>query len=188
MGSHFIVFPSPIFKHHSGFGCRPELLPFQSLFPETGMKTLDIPILPWTARINVEGMDLDVSKPALQCCFYEFRSIVASDICRRSMSLYQPIKLSEHVCGSNTPSHMNQMTFPSVLIDYREHLQPTAPHSSVVNKVPAPHMAAMGCLGRKPRRQALSTPTRLAPGQAQTQFSANPLHLSLAYRPSIVFQ
>jgi hypothetical protein len=131
------------------------------------MKTLDIPILPWTARINVEGLDLGVSKPALQCCFYEFRSIVASDICRRSMSLYQPIKLIEHVCGSNTPSHMNQMTFPSVLIEYREHFQPPAPHSSVVNKVPAPHMAAMGCLGRKPRRQARSTPTRLAPGQAQ---------------------
>ena len=68
------------------------------------------------------------------------------------MSLYQPIKLIEHVCGSNTPSHMNQMTFPSVLIDYREHLQPPAPHSSVVNKVPAPRMAAMGCLGRKPCR------------------------------------
>ncbi|MDP6088081.1 MAG: hypothetical protein QGF68_18865, partial [Nitrospinota bacterium] len=96
------------------------------------METLDIPILPWTARINVEGMDLGVSKPALQCCFYEFRSIVASDICRGSMSLYQPIKLIDHVCGSNTPSHMNQMTFPSVLIDYREHLQPTAPHRSVV--------------------------------------------------------
>ena len=59
--------------------------------------------------LTLRGMDLGVSKPALQCCFYEFRSIVASDICRRSMSLYQPIKLIEHVCGSNTPSHMNQM-------------------------------------------------------------------------------
>jgi hypothetical protein len=107
------------------------------------METLDIPILPWTARINVEGVDLGGRRIIKKKNFYEFRSIVASDICQRSMSLHQQIKLIEHVCGSNTPSHMNQMTFPSVLIDYREHFQPPAPHSSVVNKVPAPHMAAI---------------------------------------------
>ena len=123
--------------------------------------------------LGVSNPRLLWGRTSLYCRRQSSSTTLASEICWRSMSLYQPIKLIEHVCGSNTPSHMNQMTFPSVLIDYREHLQPPAPHSSVVNKVPAPRMAARWVAWVGSPVEALSTPTRLAPGQAQTPFSAN---------------
>jgi hypothetical protein len=100
----------------------------------------------------------------------------------------QPKKLTKDIHGPDVPGDMNQMTFPCVFVDDGQHLQSATSYSAVVNKVPTPYMSSMRRFGRKPRRNATATLAGLAAGQAQAEFATNPLHLSLADRPTIVFQ
>jgi len=101
---------------------------------------------------------------------------------------YQPKKLTKDINGPDVPGYMNQMTFPRIFIDHGKNFQSATSHGAVMYEVPTPYMSLMRCFDREPRRDPTSTLARLAARQAQAEFATNPLHLSLADRPTIVFE
>jgi hypothetical protein len=60
-----VVFNAPILDHHPGFGQCPELLPLKAFFPQAAVEAFNEPVLPRTARIDVERADAGIMQPLL---------------------------------------------------------------------------------------------------------------------------
>ena len=57
MWANLVIFPFPIIHHNPAFGESIEYFTPQAFSPELVVETFDIPVLPWTTRINVERFD-----------------------------------------------------------------------------------------------------------------------------------
>ena len=54
VGTDVIVLPSPVFDNKRGPGKSPELFAIQALFPKAGVEALQVSILPWASRLDLE--------------------------------------------------------------------------------------------------------------------------------------
>jgi hypothetical protein len=84
VGTHPVVFPPPVFNHHSCFVQGPELLPLQALLPKPGMKAFYEAVLPRASRFDVECFDAFFLQPGLKFVMDELAAVVASDMLRCS--------------------------------------------------------------------------------------------------------
>ena len=66
MGANLVIFLFPIIHHNSAFGESIAYFTPQAFSPELVVETFDIPVLPWTTRINVERFDTLFLEPLSQ--------------------------------------------------------------------------------------------------------------------------
>ena len=89
VGTDVIVLPSPVFDHRPGPGKSPELFAIQALFPKAGVEALQVSILPWASRLDLESLDPLFGEPAAESALDELRAVIAADVIGRSMALDQ---------------------------------------------------------------------------------------------------
>ena len=92
---YLIVF-LPIAAHDDPrFRQRPQLFPVQAFVPETAMKALHKTVLSRAARLNVNRLDPIVLQPPLHDFGDELRTVVTSQLLRRTVldnRLLQPLQ------------------------------------------------------------------------------------------------
>src|SRR5437879_10092488 len=75
MRPHGVVVTTPAFDDDLRFPQRVEDLAIEQLVTQPGIKTLDEPVLPWTARRDVGGVCSDGTDPLLHRLGNELRAI-----------------------------------------------------------------------------------------------------------------
>ena len=143
VGPEVIVFPSPVFEDDPGLRQCPELLPIQAFITEPGIEALDVSVLPWASRVDIEGLDAVISKPLAKLLFDELGAVIAADVLRGSVFLDEPAHNLTHLAGIDFAIHMDAEAFPGVFIDDVEHTEFPATLGGAVDEVPAPHVVAM---------------------------------------------
>ena len=79
MWSDVVVLPTPVTDYHSCFGQGPQLFAVKTLFAKTGMKALDVSVLPRTTWFDIQSFDSLTGLPLTQVLFDKLRTIVATD-------------------------------------------------------------------------------------------------------------
>ncbi len=85
MRAHAIVMAPPGFNEDLCLSERREDLNVQELVSELRVQALAVAILPRTARLDVERLDADAAEPAAHVLGDELRSVIRSNVFRRTM-------------------------------------------------------------------------------------------------------
>jgi len=149
--AHEIVFIPKVLDDHTGLGERPELLPVEALVAEAAVEGFDEAILPRAARIDVDGLDLVLGQPALEFLGNKLRAVVGADVFGGAVQGDGAADQLNDIGRSQCPVGPKHVALPGVLVEDREHPDGAAPYGCVGDKVPGPHVVAVGRLGRQAR-------------------------------------
>src|SRR5439155_14844776 len=100
---------------------RVEDLAIEQLVAQPGIKTLDEPVLPWTARRDVGGVCSDGTDPLLHRLGNELRAIIGTDM---SGNAAQDEQVGEHIDDIDRlepARYLNGQTFVGKFVDDVEH-------------------------------------------------------------------
>ena len=114
-----VVFPAVFLDDYAGFGEGPELLTVEAFVTESAMEALYIADLPWTARIDVDCLDLVLREPRLDGFGDELAAVVASKIRWCSMLLDGPSHPFKNISTLECPVSSKHMALSGVLIEDR---------------------------------------------------------------------
>jgi len=107
-----------------------------------------VTILPGTAWIDVERLDLSLLQPVSQEVGNKLRAIVRSDVTRRSMLADELLHHLAHLLRSNVAIHMQRVGLAREFIHYAQHPVIASFHRPIMDEVPAPDMSPVGSLLR----------------------------------------
>src|SRR3989440_12881346 len=113
MRPHGVVVTTPAFDDDLRFPQRVEDLAIEQLVTQPGIKTLDEPVLPWTARRDVGGVCSDGTDPLLHRLGNELRAIIGTDMPGNAA---QDEQVGEHIDDIDRlepARYLNGQTFPS---------------------------------------------------------------------------
>lgn len=80
-----VVLAAVVLNDYAGFGQRPELLPVEALVAQASMETLDEAILPRTAGLDIDRLDLIGGQPSLDFLGDKLGTIVTPQVGGRSV-------------------------------------------------------------------------------------------------------
>ena len=92
MRSFSIVKASIVFNDDAGFGDRKEDFLVQALVSKAAMETFNKSVLPGTARLNIQRLDLGGKTPILNDMGDKFRAIVRANKRRRPLEIGQALQ------------------------------------------------------------------------------------------------
>ena len=75
-----VVLAAVVLHDYAGFGQRPELLPVEALVAQASMETLDEAILPRTAGLDIDRLDLVGGQPSLDFLGDKLGTIVTPQV------------------------------------------------------------------------------------------------------------
>ncbi len=188
MRSCVVVILEPVSEDDPGLAQCVNQFPVQTFFAETAIEAFHIAILPWTARINVEGFDIVFLEPLLDCCGDELGSVVRADVLRGSMTLDGFLQDIQNIGGLNSPLRMDAVALAGKLINQIEGPQLASALGIVADEVPGPDMILLPRLLGKARGEALTASPGLFRWYLQPFFAPNPLHLLLVHAPGLIPQ
>ena len=84
MGPLLVVGPSVVFDDDAGLDHTEHEFPVQALVTQRAVEALHVPVLPGTARVDGEGLDVTLGQPAWQGAGDELAAVVAADVTRRA--------------------------------------------------------------------------------------------------------
>ena len=94
-----VVLAAVVLNDYAGFGQRPEMLPVEALVAEASMETLDEAILPRTAGLDIDRLDLVGGQPSLDCLGDKLGTIALQQVGGRSvLGDGPPERVSESLC------------------------------------------------------------------------------------------
>jgi len=117
---------------------------------------LGIPVLPWTARLDVDRLDAVFLQPTLDHPRNELRAVVAPDVFWHAVLLDGFGQHPQHIFRLDRPIRMDAVAFPCVFINQIERPQLSASLRVIAHKIPCPHMVPMPRLLWQPRGYAAS--------------------------------
>ena len=109
MWANLVIFPFPIIHHNPAFGESIEYFRPQAFSPEPVVESFDIPVLPWTTRINVERFDTLFLEPLSQWTTDKLWTIVRSDGVRCSIFVDHFFHECLNRLGTYMSGHMETM-------------------------------------------------------------------------------
>ena len=80
-----VVLAAVVLNDYAGFSQRPELLPVEALVAQASMETLDEAILPRTAGLDIDRLDLIGGQPSLDFLGDKLGTIVTPQVGGRSV-------------------------------------------------------------------------------------------------------
>ena len=89
MRALLVVVVLPVRENHSRLAERVYQLPVQAFLPESAIEALGVPVLPWTSRIDVEGLDPVFFEPSLYDLGDELGPVVRADAFGGPMLAYR---------------------------------------------------------------------------------------------------
>ena len=161
-----VVLAAVVLHDYAGFGQRPELLPVEALVAQASMETLDEAILPRTAGLDIDRLDLVGGQPSLDFLGDKLGTIVTPQVGGRSVLGDGPPDPFEHIAALESTVGPQHMTLTGVFVQDRQHAQGSASRGG--NRVDAVAPALPRCsglLGNPVETQQLTEPV-LAPGWA----------------------
>jgi len=116
-----VVFPAVVLDDHPGFGEDPELFPVEAFVTEVPVEALHIAILPRTAWVDVDRLDLVLGEPLLHRLGDELAAVVASQEGRDSMLLDCPAHPFQNIPTLDRSICSKHVALAGVLVEDREH-------------------------------------------------------------------
>ena len=177
VGPLLIVFHAPAFHDDPSFKQGAKELPVKAFIAELVMEAFDVPVFPWGARRDVEGLDALIREPVLDGIGDELWAIVTSDVLGCSVALDSRFHHRDDIHRTDAPCGMGCQTLPGVLVDQRQDPEAAAVLSLIFYEVPAPDVPwPLGlqtlCCG-----DSYSTGPLLTLADLESLFPPNPSHL-----------
>src|SRR6478672_428933 len=135
--------------------------------PNTNFLIPSEAILPRTAGLDIDRLDLVGGQPSLDFLGDKLRTIVTPQVGGRSVLGDGPPDPFEHIAALESTVGPQHMTLTGVFVQDRQHAQGSASRGGIRDEVPAPDMAPVLGLRRQPRGEA--TTHHLAPGGRHSQ-------------------
>ena len=110
MRSFSVIKASIVFNDDAGFGDRKEDFLVQALVSKAAMETFNKSVLPGTARLNIQRMDLGGKTPILNDMGDKFRAIVRANKRRRPLEIGQALQGIQYLTTGDRARRMNKQT------------------------------------------------------------------------------
>src|SRR4030081_949792 len=149
MRPHGVVVTTPAFNDDLRLPQRVEDLAIEQLVAQPGIKTLDEPVLPRTARRDVGGLCSDGADPLLHRLGNELRAIIGTDMPGNAA---QDEQVGEHVDDIDRlepARYPNGQTFVGKFVDDVEHSEFASIMGALLDEVVRPDV--VGALGPQPK-------------------------------------
>ena len=118
-----VVEATPLFNNNLSFGDAQKDFLVQTFVSQTVMKTLHMPILPWTAWLNIDRAYSHLSKSLLNLPSDELWTVVTAQILGNPAPSHHLSQGVEHLATSQFTCHLDLQTFSTVFVDQGQHLQ-----------------------------------------------------------------
>ena len=105
-----VVLAAVVLHDYAGFGQRPELLPVEALVAQASMETLDEAILPRTAGLDIDRLDLVGGQPSLDFLGDKLGTIVTLQVEVSEVLCLGPVYYSSF--SSDLPRRGSAPQFP----------------------------------------------------------------------------
>lgn len=148
MRPHGVVVTTPAFDDDLRFPQRVEDLAIEQLVAQPGIKTLNEPVLPRTARRDVGGLCSDGADPLLHRLGNELRAIIGTDMRGNAA---QDEQVGEHIDDIDRlepARYLNGQTFVGKFVDDVEHAEFASIMGALLDEVVRPDV--VGALGPQP--------------------------------------
>src|SRR6478609_5247925 len=116
-----VVLAAVVLNDYAGFGQRPELLPVEALVAQASMEALDEAILPRTAGLDIDRLDLIGGQPSLDFLGDKLGTIVTPQVGGRSVLGDGPPDPFEHIAALESTVGPQHMTLTGVFVQDRQH-------------------------------------------------------------------
>ena len=160
--SEGVVFHSPPLDEYLGLSEGVEDLLIQQFVSQFTVETFTVAVFPGAARFNVEGPHACICKPLANSRGGEFRSVIRSDVFRRTMGHEEIREAMEHVIGVELSLHHDVEALPTEFVDDGQDLDRTAVVGAVCHKIVGPDVVAMS--GPEPDTRPIVEPQTSAFG------------------------
>src|SRR6266566_8889520 len=132
---------------------RVEDLVIEQLVAQPGIKTLDEPVLPWTARRDVGGVCSDGTDPLLHRLGNELRAIIGTHMPGNAAQDEQVGEHIDDIDRSEPARYLNGQTFVGKFVDDVEHAEFASIMGALLDEVVRPRRGwgarpAAGCMIR----------------------------------------
>ena len=159
MRPHPVVVPPPALNHNLCFPQRVEHLAIEQFVTQPRVETLDIAVLPRTARRDVDRPGAQHGNPSLHSLGDELRTVIGADIPRRTAQDEQLRQQLDNIDGLEAARHPDGEAFARELIDRVEHPVLAPVMSAILDEVVAPDVVYM--LGPQAHTRALGNAAAL---------------------------
>src|SRR5690606_31645918 len=109
---------SPTLDQHLCLLQRGEDLTVQELITQLPVEALNIPVLPRTARFNVQRLHTNLTQPLPHHLRRELRTVVRTDVIRNATHREQPRQPFQHIIRLELPSNIDRQALPCELIHH----------------------------------------------------------------------
>ena len=140
VGTLAIVFILPVSDRDLSIDLADEQLPVETVIAESTVKALHPRILPWRARIDVEGLDWVsvMSNPIAQDLGDELRSVIAAYVPGSAVALAHFFKSIDDPLRANAPCAQKHQAESAELVDHAENLEGATVFGGIEDEVAAP--------------------------------------------------
>ena len=142
---------------------------------QAGVEALDIAVLPWAARLDVEGGNAQPAQPFSHDIGHKFGAIIGPDMLRRAMLNEQIGQRVDHVVRPETAERYHGQAFAAELVADGEHPELAPVMGLILDKIVGPDMPAI--LWAQPDARPVAQP------EAAT-FRFRPSDAARRHRPS----
>ena len=133
-----------------------EDLQLQALVPEFPVEAPTIPVLPWAAWLNVQGLGPELRQPLPQSPGNHLGAVVAPNMLRDALGHHGVRQRPDHTEAVDPPRYPQGEAFARVLVNQRHDPQTPSIMGAPLDEVEAPDM--IGSLGPQPNARAIVEP------------------------------
>ena len=135
-----VVVPTPLLDQQLGLLHRVEDLAVEQLVAQLAVEILDISVLPWAARLDVQRLHADSAEPLPHDGRGELAAVVASHMLWNAAGGHEPAQPFEHVIARQASGHVDAQALARVLIDDHQEPQWQPIVRATTHEVIGPHM------------------------------------------------
>src|ERR1022692_823278 len=143
MRPHRVVLHSPLFDHYLCLLQRVEDLSIQALISQLAVEALTVPVLPGTARFDVQRLGSYCRQPLPQSFRNKLGPIVRSYVFRDTLHQHHIRQRLDQVVTVQPPCHPQGETLAGVLVDQRQQPQRPSILGEGADEVVAPDVVFM---------------------------------------------
>ncbi len=123
--------------------CVGKLFNFEKFIAQSAVETLCDTVLPWTARLNLQSLNTELTKPLTHRFGNELWAVIATYMFRHAIHRKQLRQTVDNVSRFESSRHVQRNATTSKFIDDYEPLQRLATLGSIEDKIPTPDMVCM---------------------------------------------
>lgn len=140
MRPDMVVLAQPLIDDGLSLPGGSEPFGIQDLPAQGAIEPFVVAVLPWRARIDLNGFDADPEKPVLEWSRAELRAVVGTQVFRFVATEQQRIKGLQDFCRAHPCRNLHAQRFAGVLVQHGQHLVASPVAQPVVDEVDRPDM------------------------------------------------